>query len=91
MSDLAKMEYPNFIKTTCWVTAKDGDKLYPLKVRISPISISSYIQDILIDSDGTKIDSTRVFVGGMSYNLRMTVEEVDEMMENIDRGMSIKE
>ncbi len=82
-----KMEYPNFIKVKMFVKDKD-DKDMLGELRINPVCISSYYEGFHGDTDKRV---TVIYVAGNRYLLDMTIEEVDEMMENIDRGMSIKE
>lgn len=89
MSDLAKMDMPGFIKTFC--TGKIDDKHIKVAVRINPMSISSYAENGEVNIDGESTPVTLVYVGGSTYNVCMSIKEVDEMMENIERGMSIKE
>ena len=81
------MEYPNFIKVPMFVTGKDGKDVLG-KLRINPIAVSSYFEGFHGENDNP---ITVIIVGGSKYLLDMTVQEVDDMMEHIDRGMSIKE
>lgn len=91
MSDLAKMELPNFVKTHCHASF-GKDKMVKLKLRINPMQISSYVEEHFVLTEGSvPIEATRIFVGGQPYVIDMKIEEVDEMIENIERGMSIKE
>jgi len=89
MTDLAKMEYANFVKVIMLTKGKDNENTFG-KLRINPMSISSYFE--AFDTRGEKIvPITAMCVGGSTYYLDMKIEEVDEMMDSIDRGFSIKE
>lgn len=90
MSDLAKMEMPNFIKTKCIMSFKEDGSMRKIDCRINPLHITSYYYSFYNDG-GDKKDATAMYIGGVYYLIDMTVSEVDEMIESIDRGMSIKE
>jgi hypothetical protein len=84
----AKMELPEFVKVHIWATV--NGKNHQLKGRINPFHISSYCGAAIKGDDGVDIPATRVIVGGQDYVVTMTIEEFDEMIDNIDRGLSLK-
>jgi len=83
----AKMDLPAFVKIK--IHAKGNDKEYLLKARINPFHISSYWESA-IKVQNEDVPITCVIVGSERYNVDMTIEEFDEMIKNIDRGLSIK-
>lgn len=93
MPDEAKIEYPNFIKTTIIAFIEDAGskKAISLKVRINPLSITSYVEGIYRNENNEAKPCTVMYAGGTAYNLEMNIEEVDEMMQNIERGFQINQ
>jgi len=88
MSDITKMEYPAFLKLPILMKGKDGeDKIGEL--RVNPMMISSYYGGY--NSGDKDREITMIYVSGQSYMIDMKMSEVNEMMENIERGMSIKD
>ena len=90
MSDLAKMELPNFIRTKAVVWYGDDDEPTIVECRINPFHISSYYENRL-HHKGKTVKITVVYCGSATYNLEMSISEIDDMMENVDRGLSMKE
>ncbi len=82
----AKMEYPQLVKVTIY--GSKGGKDYKLRARINPFHITSYCESA-IQNEGDEIPCTWVVVGGQSYNVAMSIEEFDEMMDSIDKGIKI--
>ncbi len=87
MSEDAKMELPEFVQVYVYATV--GEKNHKLKCRINPFHVSSYTETAIKEGDG-EIPVTYVMVGSKDYLVAMTIEEFDEMMDNIDRGLSLK-
>lgn len=89
MNEEQKLEYPNFIKVNSYVKTSNPDDGYLLvKTRINPMSITSYFS-MLLSLDGVNKDITGMHVGGSVYYIDMTIEQVDNMMDAIDRTLSI--
>lgn len=89
MEEQAKMEYPAFIKTTCIVTVKDESDHKKIKVRINPAAVTSYVESFYKKGEDVIMCSV-IYCGGTSYLVDMTIDEMDKMMEEIDRGFSVK-
>lgn len=89
MEDTAKIEMPNFIHTTCIMSLKEGGNAVKLPVRINPYHITSYYGASYIDDDKEML-CTIIYCGGKSYTIDMKIEEVDEMLEDVDKSISIK-
>lgn len=92
MGNISTIEYAKFIKLTSIVFSKEEDKNIKVKVRISPIHITSYVESVHFNSESLEYEPcTFVYCGGVGYNIDMKISEVDEMMDNIERSMIFNE
>jgi hypothetical protein len=89
---MSKIEYPSFINVTIKMKGRnEGDAHVWGRARINPIAISSYYEAFEDEGNETTARVTAIIVYGNLFVVNMTIEEVDEMMQNIERGFSINE
>lgn len=87
MENLAKMELPAFLMLNHISRGKNEGEYVSVRARINPVHITSYVETFNMEDK----KMVAIFVAGQTYIVDMTIEEVDAMMENIDRGVSIRE
>ncbi len=83
----AKMELPQFVHVPIVMRKSESieDGFIKTKARMNPFHISSYSASKYGESP-----CVCCIVGGTSYYVDMTIEEFDEMIGNIDRGLTLK-
>jgi len=68
---------------------KGGVGHFLAKTRVNPYHITSYIDAVIPNYNGKEdYIGTAIFCGGQAYIVDMTIEEVDKMMDSIDRSLS---
>lgn len=82
--DETKIEGAKFIHVIS-IAKTSEDNYIEVKTRIDPFSITSYYEGTANGYPVTIICST-----GMTFFVKMTIDEADKMMNDIDRTMMIK-
>lgn len=92
MNDIIKASLPNFVKLTTISVGKEKGEWVETQARINPYHITSYFETFLTNYKGEDVKKCIGFyVGSNPFVIDMTIDEADEMIENIDRGLSFKE
>lgn len=86
-----KVEMPNFLKLPAFAQGRDG-RFFEVKARLNPSSIYSYTEGFMDDDGGLSTKPvTIIYCAGNKFWVDMTIDEVDRMMEEIDRGLTIND
>lgn len=92
MEDTIKASLPNFVKITTISGGKEKGDWVETKARINPYHITSYFETFVTNYKGEDVKKcVGFYVGSYPFVVDMTIEEADEMIENIDRSLSFKE
>jgi hypothetical protein len=92
MSEFQKIDQPSYVKITAISKGIKEEDFVFFKARFNPYNVASYYETFFQKNQGQDIKKVVCFVvSGVSFCVDMTIEEADEMMENIDRSLSIKE
>lgn len=87
MGDEMVAKFAGFIKTKALAKANNAQSYQEIDIRINPMAITSYAYGQRVDT-GDEI--VTIYVGGVCYSLPMTLKEVDDMMDEIERGFTLE-
>lgn len=87
-----KANLPNFVNIISVSRGRNEGEWVELNARINPYHITSYHEVFLKDYKGSDLKKVTCFyVAGNSYCVDMTIEEADQMIQDIDRSLYFKE
>jgi len=89
MNNETQIRYSDFVRTFSVVSVKKDNTVAKSRLRFNPFLVSSYYESFY-QNEGVEIPITIAIVGGASYMVDMTIEEFDDMMSKVDRGMKIE-
>lgn len=83
---------PNFLKIESIAKGKKEGEWVIVKVRVNPYNIHCYMEFFITNYKGQDIKKiVALFVSNEVFYVDMTIEEADQMMEDIDRTITFNE
>ncbi len=90
MSEI-KAHYSPFLNVLIWAVGKEEKDVLKIKCRLAPNSISCYyeaFQNIEGEAEPRRITYV---ICGSGFKVDLPIEEFDELMQTVERGMSFED
>lgn len=95
MENTTTLNQSNFIKIPAIFLKKEGNEYLKeeaewitIEIRINPFYVTSYYP---VFFEEQQKPATSIYVNGVSFRIDMEVEQFDELIQNADRSMKLKE